>query len=566
VANAVHLEKLCQGPKAWNAWRNENPHIVPDLSAASLALAERQFGPSNGGPVNLRAVNLEGANLRFATLTEADLEGARLNGADLLHARLDRARLVATDLTDAMLDNADLTDADFERTVIVGTSFVNARNLTQAQIDIAFGDASTLLPASLTPPHAWFPVVAGDDGPFDDYSAFGADEEDDLYDILGLSDQATQDEARSAYRVLVKKLHPDVNPDDRAAQERFKLVSTAYKILGDPEKRAAYDRGEIDGEGRIRPEFEAKQQFRKYAFRYYAAAAASLCLAIGVLGVVWYLVLNSGAKHANRVRGTENAAAYSKQSERLGADPVRMMPSGPLAVSVDPATVPEDRAERTPGQDAANADEQHKTAPQLPLAAADVPPSTLSTLREAAVQPSEAARPLREAHKNGPAETTQDVPARRDTSAIASDADEPEAGVSADAAEQVDVQSGETVAEASGSRQTTHLPSATGRDAISGMFRARAVAQTLARSPVSNTASLAPVSLSNDDSESAEAVEPRSARRAAKRRRKAVSFEQRNRRRVARAIEAAVAEPSSAAARRAERGSQAVSDVLAGGL
>lgn len=551
MANAVHLEKLCQGPKAWNAWRNENPHIVPDLSAVSLALAERQLGPANGGPINLRAANLEGANLRFATLTEADLEGARLNGADLLHARLDRARLVATDLTDALLDNADLTDASFERTVVVGTSFVNARNLTQAQIEEAYGDASTLLPASLNSPAGWCAGVAEDADLFDDYPASGVGEEDDLYDILGLPDQATQDELRSAYRVLVKKLHPDVNPDDKAAQERFKLVSSAYKILGDPEKRAAYDRGEIDGEGRVRPEFEAKQQFRKYAFRYYAAAAASLCLAIGVLGVVWYLVLNAGAKHANRENEPKNAAAYSKQSERLDAGAPRAMPNGPLTVSVEPITIPDAPADKAPERDASNAAEQPKTTPPAPTAAADAPPGAPPTLREAAVQPSEASRPLREAHQDVPAETTQDVPARTGTPATKPDADAAE-------------QSGKTAAKGRKPEEASYLPKSARRDAISTMFRARAVAQSGAEAPVQDTGSVA--SLSSDD-EAEEATDSRPAKRSAKRRRKAVYFERRNRRRALRAVEEAGSNRSAYdEERRAESHRQAVSDVLAGGL
>ncbi|MEJ2118664.1 MAG: pentapeptide repeat-containing protein, partial [Alphaproteobacteria bacterium] len=189
MANSDHLEILCQGPKVWNAWRDENPQIIPDLSKVNVALSERQFGPSEGGPINLRAVNLEGANLRFTTLTEADLEGARLVGADLLHAKLDRAKLIATDLTDAMLDHADLTDARFERTVVIGTSFLNARNLTQAQLDGAFGDATTKLPDALTPPESWFPQLEPeDDEPFRGYSAKEAqfEEEQDLYDILGV--------------------------------------------------------------------------------------------------------------------------------------------------------------------------------------------------------------------------------------------------------------------------------------------------------------------------------------------------------------------------------------------
>jgi DnaJ-class molecular chaperone len=73
------------------------------------------------------------------------------------------------------------------------------------------------------------------------------------YDILGVKPDASQDQIRSAYRRLARKFHPDLNPGDRAAEERFKEVSAANDLLGDAEKRARYDRGEIDASGAERP-------------------------------------------------------------------------------------------------------------------------------------------------------------------------------------------------------------------------------------------------------------------------------------------------------------------------
>lgn len=72
---------------------------------------------------------------------------------------------------------------------------------------------------------------------------------DDPYKVLGLSRTASDDELRSAYRKLAKSLHPDLNPNNAAAESRFKQVAMAYSILGDEERRKQFDRGEIDASG-----------------------------------------------------------------------------------------------------------------------------------------------------------------------------------------------------------------------------------------------------------------------------------------------------------------------------
>src|SRR2546421_4288662 len=65
---------------------------------------------------------------------------------------------------------------------------------------------------------------------------------EDYYKTLGVGRDAKPEEIKKAYRRLARKHHPDVNPGDKSAEERFKLITEAHDVLSDPKKRAVYDR------------------------------------------------------------------------------------------------------------------------------------------------------------------------------------------------------------------------------------------------------------------------------------------------------------------------------------
>lgn len=150
-----HIEILRRGPRVWNAWRAENPSIVPDLEGIALSIGDRQLGPMNGGPINLSRALLADATLYFATLTGADMRGTDLTNADLRGARLEGVDLTGADLAGAQLDGASLSGAVLKAANLSGASLADVRDLTTDQIGEAEGNLGTVLPYDLPRPALW---------------------------------------------------------------------------------------------------------------------------------------------------------------------------------------------------------------------------------------------------------------------------------------------------------------------------------------------------------------------------------------------------------------------------
>jgi uncharacterized protein YjbI with pentapeptide repeats len=326
MSNPDHLAKLLQGQDAWNAWRESEPDIVPDLSGA--ALTERAGIPRSilSGGLDLRRAMLQDADLSGAVLREADLTYACLEGADLRQADLSRTALVFADLSDtnltgARLDNADLAGASLSRARLGGADLNLAVGLTNAQIRSAYCDLETQLPTYLDaadiykdPESEVEPEVEDDPVVEAMLAADGEAAEAGVappvrkrplnpYRVLEVTPQATALELRNAYLRLAKKYHPDVNPGDAEAELRFKDVNEAYR-------RAA---------ARSRSKLEAKRGGKA---KFWAAAAAVFLVSAIAASVAVYLIsssksvgLHAGTAPESAPDGPKAAAAYSVREE-----------------------------------------------------------------------------------------------------------------------------------------------------------------------------------------------------------------------------------------------------------
>ena len=149
----------------------------------------------------------------------------------------------------------------------------------------------------------------------------------DPYEVLGVAKNASAKDIKSAYRKLAKKHHPDQNPNDPKAKDRFAAANQAYEIVGDEKNRAAFDRGEIDADGK--PRFQGFEGaagggdpfggFRRPAG---AAAARASNSALGARAAIrsTATATSSARFSATPSRGARGAGAGDRRQAPTGAD------------------------------------------------------------------------------------------------------------------------------------------------------------------------------------------------------------------------------------------------------
>jgi hypothetical protein len=141
MANLKHIELIQQGVEPWNAWRNTERSVLPDLSEANLVganLSRANLSRTNLRGAKLRGANLSRATLNGATISLANLSGANLRGANLREARIRGANFRGANLSNAHLRGANLRGADFSgadlsRAILVETKLIDA-TLTDCRI------------------------------------------------------------------------------------------------------------------------------------------------------------------------------------------------------------------------------------------------------------------------------------------------------------------------------------------------------------------------------------------------------------------------------------------------
>jgi DnaJ-class molecular chaperone len=176
----------------------------------------------------------------------------------------------------------------------------------------------------------------------------------DPYEILGVERTASPDEIQKAYRRLAKKLHPDLNPGNKEAEERFKEVAGAYGLLSDADKRRRFDSGEIDASGAERPR---ERFYRDFAGEHAAGNPYENPSAFADFADVDDLLadlLGRQARQARRARGAD--LHYRLPIEFLdavnGATPRLTLPEGGTLDVTIPAGIREGQILRLRGKGA----------------------------------------------------------------------------------------------------------------------------------------------------------------------------------------------------------------------
>jgi DnaJ-class molecular chaperone len=163
----------------------------------------------------------------------------------------------------------------------------------------------------------------------------------DPYQVLGVKKDASQDEIQKDYRGLAKKLHPDLNPGDKASEEQFKAVTAAYDLLGDPDKRARFDRGEIDASGAERPQHNFYRDFADRGERHAYSSDAGFADFADTDDILSQIFAAEGRGRTIRMRGQD--VHYRLAVEFLdavnGAKRTITMPdAATLEVTIPPGT------------------------------------------------------------------------------------------------------------------------------------------------------------------------------------------------------------------------------------
>jgi DnaJ-class molecular chaperone len=165
---------------------------------------------------------------------------------------------------------------------------------------------------------------------------------EDPYKTLGVKREASQEEIRRAYRKLAKQYHPDLNPGKKDAEARFKAINAANDLLSDEEKRARFDRGEIDASGAERPDYATYRRHAEGArgAKYHAEAGATEDLG-DIFADLFGRARRPGTGDTGgfRLRGADRAFSLTidfLEAARGGKKRLSLEPGGGIDVTIPP--------------------------------------------------------------------------------------------------------------------------------------------------------------------------------------------------------------------------------------